>query len=665
MRRQSARLRPPRRGLTLVEMLVSVALVLLIMTIIVSVFRAAATATSAAKVYIELDQSLRRLDTLIRQDLEGATARFTPPVKPLDSLGYFEYSENALSDAQDEDSDDTMAFTVKAPEGLPFRGYMVIGGRRVPITSDYAEVIYFLRNNNLYRRVLLIAPEKQSAVTTGPLGGGGYLGVSDSPYDGYPTSWIANNTLSARPSIYPANQAPGAPTQGASYGPRLNTLGDLTNRENRAFHPRFTNDYVNNFTGATPPDGLPDDANGDGVPDYYPTIYPNLGAFLNDNAVAGVRAVASIDTLAFPYLFRGAYSQPGTPNATLDGGLHVLDPTNPGAINHYPIPNDQGIDNLSPPAGLSTWWGYPTYQETLSPYWTDPVKRMNDPSGTAYFSSTPLNTVDMVHAQAPGLSWLNVLALPPMTGGDIPDAANNPTGVPYRRLGQPYTDGAGAKDFAVSPVIGSIVTATGPLQALLWQNAGESEDLVLTGVRSFNIKAYDYQARRYVDLGYGNITPGNTTSPAFIQNTSILHSGLNLTLANELLLGFGHEGRMPPIRGTVNPGTASDGTSGDFRLDPQWPIDPALGVFRYVGDNGTSTIRMRRTWDSWSTAYTNAPDVGMNPASGAPFASPLYPSFPPPYPAALRGIEIQIRIVDPRNERVKSLTIRHDFTDKL
>jgi hypothetical protein len=44
---------------------------------------------------------------------------------------------------------------------------------------------------------------------------------------------------------------------------------------------------------------------------------------------------------------------------------------------------------------------------------------------------------------------------------------------------------------------------------------------------------------------------------------------------------------------------------------------------------------------------------------------PIYPSYPPPYPAQLRGIQIQIRVADPSNQRVKSLTIRQDFTDKL
>ena len=56
---------------------------------------------------------------------------------------------------------------------------------------------------------------------------------------------------------------PGLVTSGI---PIPNDLGDLTNRENRAFRPRFINDY-------NTADGVADDNNGDGLDDYYPTMY--------------------------------------------------------------------------------------------------------------------------------------------------------------------------------------------------------------------------------------------------------------------------------------------------------------------------------------------------------------------------------------------------------
>jgi hypothetical protein len=118
--------------------------------------------------------------------------------------------------------------------------------------------------------------------------------------------------------------------------------------------------------------------------------------------------------------------------------------------------------------------------------------------------------------------------------------------------------------------------------------------------------------------------------------------------------------------------------STDFRFDPQLNSDNGVAAGTYtafpnytgnVGDDNTTVFRLRRVWDSWSTEYTQAPATGVNPGSffpaGLPYAPPIYPSYPPPYPAALRGIQIQVRVTDPTNQRIKSLTIRVDFTDKL
>ena len=38
----------------------------------------------------------------------------------------------------------------------------------------------------------------------------------------------------------------------ASYVPNPNNLGDLTDRHNRAFSPRFANDFRNNHAPSTP-----------------------------------------------------------------------------------------------------------------------------------------------------------------------------------------------------------------------------------------------------------------------------------------------------------------------------------------------------------------------------------------------------------------------------
>src|SRR5262249_28278623 len=147
-----------RRGVTLVEMLVTVAVLVIIMTILVQIFQAATGSVSAAQAYQQLDDQLRRLDGIIRADLEGVTARFTPPLDPAQNLGYFEYGENEFADIQGEDGDDYLRFTAKAPPGRPFTGRMWVAApeaapgfynplaQPVTVTSDYAEIIYFHRN---------------------------------------------------------------------------------------------------------------------------------------------------------------------------------------------------------------------------------------------------------------------------------------------------------------------------------------------------------------------------------------------------------------------------------------------------------------------------------------------------------------------------------------
>src|SRR6478736_2892600 len=126
MRSPLPRPRGPRRGVTLVEMLVAVALLVLMMTIIVTIFSAATGAVSTARTFQELDGRCRQLDSVIRTDLHGVTARMTPPLDPNQNLGYFEYGENQPADLQGEDSDDYLKFTAKAPEGQLFTGKMFL-----------------------------------------------------------------------------------------------------------------------------------------------------------------------------------------------------------------------------------------------------------------------------------------------------------------------------------------------------------------------------------------------------------------------------------------------------------------------------------------------------------------------------------------------------------
>jgi hypothetical protein len=736
-------------------MLVTVAVLVIIMTILVQVFQSATGALSAAQTIQELDNQLKLLDATIRSDLGGVTARFTPPLDPALNLGYFEYGENEFADNQGEDSDDYIRFTAKAPPGRPFTGRMWTNAVNVPhpnffnwntqpvtVTSEYAEIIYFLRNGNLYRRVLLVAPELQSAGTSAivpAIGNVPYASNGASLPNGNtfsspalgattPLSWQGVNDISARPAASGpnVNLSPTAAFQ-ASQTIVLNTLGDLTNRENRFAYSRFANDFVNVANGnALGPDGIPDDVNGDNVPDYYPTLYPGVFNPLNPN-VQGLAAWQLIyepnypvsrghlGLMGFPFVFPGAYSRAqGLPNAgDKCGWIHApapfanvqqpdgtglatyFDGNNPlsylQSINHNPLDfgdnlptptNPENITNGDGVAMKQTWWGFPTWRETLSPLWTDPTVQVNvGPNLLASGGAAPQQPVGLVPLN-PG----------PAPNGEViqgfvsPGRALLPAMTAlWRNPAQLFNDSAGDPTQNGSNIFF-------PLPNPLWSSLSWEDDLIMTGVRSFDVKAYDNALGGYGDLGWGDDlrlyipyqntlgyhnpgvqgltgTPPLAVWPPLLATASSV-GGTTYSTINQT---FAHEGRMPPL-------------VEDNRLDFQNPNPTYINYLTFtpqysaypnyssnVGDDSPGVVRLRRVWDSWSTEYSRAPATGVNGSgsvspgfpAGPPFSPPIYPSYPPPYPAPLRGIQIQIRVADPTNQRVKSITIRQDFTDKL
>lgn len=207
---------PARRGFTLVELLVAVGLMVLLMMMFAQIFGMAAGIMRDQKGLAENDQRARNLTTVIRSDLEHRTFREVMPfLKGTDTddqvlfpkgalekkKGYFSYSENDPNN----DTDDVLRLTVSSTaspkpnvDQTPYYGKAVkfkeitdltFGPNSTPnpppdlnqpaaddgvfttpatvvspftIVADNlgsapsAEIIYFLRGDRLYRRVLAI-----------------------------------------------------------------------------------------------------------------------------------------------------------------------------------------------------------------------------------------------------------------------------------------------------------------------------------------------------------------------------------------------------------------------------------------------------------------------------------------------------------------------------
>ena len=180
-----------RDGFTLIEMMVTVTLVLLMMLMFAEIYSLAQETMSKQKGMAENDQRARILMEVVRSDLQARTFRSVYPFKledpsqftpttPMDAemldkrRGYFYYGENDVNDS----TDDVLQLTVDVagPGGHP--GRLIYGkaaaqsgltegskdgpeyddGREGDASgsSSTAEVVYFLREGNLYRSVLLV-----------------------------------------------------------------------------------------------------------------------------------------------------------------------------------------------------------------------------------------------------------------------------------------------------------------------------------------------------------------------------------------------------------------------------------------------------------------------------------------------------------------------------
>ncbi len=182
-----------RFGFTLVEMLVSVGLLIVVMTIFAEIFSIAVTTMTRQKGLANNDQQARTAFVAIDNDLKRMSYRaidgqqgIVPLVPGLnyntenaapEQLGYFYYSENDPDDV----TDDVLQYTIQgeAPTSSRYSGQDIdyygkaeatlgsVNYRDQPVWDDgsplngvsvsqQAEVAYFLRHGTLYRRVLLL-----------------------------------------------------------------------------------------------------------------------------------------------------------------------------------------------------------------------------------------------------------------------------------------------------------------------------------------------------------------------------------------------------------------------------------------------------------------------------------------------------------------------------
>lgn len=134
------------------------------------------------------------------------------------------------------------------------------------------------------------------------------------------------------------------------------------------------------------------------------------------------------------------------------------------------------------------------------------------------------------------------------------------------------------------------------------------EDVVLTNVIAFDVRAYDPQAQTRTAGGV-TLYPGD---PGYASASATPTTGAYVDL------GGGQGGRFAQVP------------------DPKSRLP-------------------RPTYDTWSQHYefTAAGQSGLN--------DPAQYATAPPYPAPLQGIEVRIRCYDPASKQVRQVSVRHTF----
>jgi prepilin-type N-terminal cleavage/methylation domain-containing protein len=232
----SARSRVDRSGFTLIEMLISVALVLLMMVLFAEIFGLASESMTLQQAIADGDQQVRSFTTVFRSDIQKRTFQTLVPfdfreepdlagVPFSDRQGYLYISLNDPDNATDnllqftvrstivdENSDDTEYFGKST--GLVQRNPVLAAGteganvRRNPqqpehddgdlsnnftASSSAAEIAYFMRGSRLYRRVALIREPLISSGTNSAQPRMTWDSLNAAPLNGAESEYLRHN----------------------------------------------------------------------------------------------------------------------------------------------------------------------------------------------------------------------------------------------------------------------------------------------------------------------------------------------------------------------------------------------------------------------------------------------------------------------------------------
>jgi hypothetical protein len=681
-------------------MLVAVALTLIMMTTVVTVFGLVMDSISNSRATIEMTDRLRGARNRLQLDLAGATAATTPPLSPLDDQGYLEYIEGpngalftaaAYATETDQpaggttlgvdysagDSDDILMLTVRSPSSEPFTGRFTpwnydptnqqpprAVGDPVIVQSRVAEVCWFVRGTTLYRRVLLILPGPVAVSAPGftspqPIPPRPLLETSGSNF----RSYYATYDVSARQEDGPwGTQATAGPNTARLVA---NSLGDLTKRENRFGHQPYAWPYDARFWGvlrlptlrecSSPLWPFPWNDYGGSLPASVGTVLPSPLDHLNrplivpNGAGSSPLVVGQIPASATSPPAPSAY--PYTAQLTPDGSIPIP-PASPAAISR---------------AAYDAWHNPMPYAET------QPLLGESRTGELVHYITPPsASSLGAGYDQrvSEDVILTNVLEF---------DIKIWDPGAPLVTITAP----SGSPTIVVSPnenwevgvangVWSSINATLNAYKASSSQLATVSEGGIIAGFGAFVDLNYfcdnGISATGTVDMPAGApyFPPSCVQGEPSVIPLSPPNGNLSPLAALGLKPRFHHAGDYRSLlRGTSAGPPAVDPPAANANVVCAWPSAVYDTWSTHYEQDG---IFQRASWDgnaaNWPNNAGPVIDAGMDGLDNDGINGvddSAEQEAPPPYTAPLRAMQIKIRVFDPDSRQVRDVTLEHEF----
>ena len=695
--------RVDRQGFTLIEVLIATLITLILVGSLAVLFGNVSKNVSDARAATALQDNIRHVKDTLIHDLRGVTAPTTPPLDPGCEHGYFEGIEGPIGpvfypvmmtntpansfplnlptlpavlasttledDTTFGDVDDILMFTTRSND-QPFVG---TGFADNSFISPVAEVMWFLRGSTLYRRVLILR---------------NYSGTR-STYANLPVSLriTGPRNASAQMSIDIPNPNPSmvANIYFLAFG---NTLGDLTKRENRFAHQPLAFPHDSRLfmrttpVGTLPPAPQPQDVNSPAYVARPGFMLPVFGETVTNWPLPAYFARFQVDERkGWP----GSGVSPPTFVTNFFTYMANVGNRNANSQGVYVRPNgstlvDKGLGvyhRTRPWRAFDPWSPRPLGVKAVN----DDSKSLTDtdvqPNAFEKFSDGKLNTVgtmstEMIrnHGSAPRFDdvvMTNVLSF---------DVKYWDPGAPIFTIDSKTPD---AEFVPISSPGISVMPHDPAYKAILRRFISGDPNMAPSGFGAYVDLNYMWGASRYSKLR----APKNSGSAA--SDVGYLD---RLDLYERDVL------KLPPYTlprpAFAGPGVSSGDDATHWRdLDsgstikrpPQYcsnlvgathEISNASNIPLMLNDRGgTGLASVYCTWsthyeyngvdddrDGIIDNYTNGlDDAGSDPGVDDPSER----ETSPPYPAALRGIQVKIRAFEPDSRQIREVTVVQEF----